>query len=148
MHIPPRRGRRSAQPFVIVVPEAPSLAREAFGFLGRLLWRFRGALAPTGFAVLALVVTALLHLLGWWSGAVLVPLAAGPVVWFAIVQSRHPARRSALVWRIALAVLATLAGTWVALAAWFGPLAGPLALVWLITLIAAQSAWLIVRRTH
>ncbi|WP_369188892.1 hypothetical protein [Streptomyces sp. R08] len=147
VRIPHQRGRRS-QPFLIVVPDRPSLTREAFGFLGRTLWHFRRALAPTGLAVLALVVTALLHVLGWWSGLVLAPLAAAPAVWLGIMQHRRPAHGSALAWRIALAALATLTGSWAALAAGFGPLAGSLGLVWLLALIIAQSAWLIVRRTH
>ncbi|WSQ11161.1 hypothetical protein OG604_27340 [Streptomyces sp. NBC_01231] len=148
VRIPRQRGRRSAQPFVVVVPEHPTLTREALGFVGRALWRFRSSLAPTGFALLALVVTALLHVLGWWSGLVLAPLAAAPPLWLAIVQRHRPARTSALAWRIALAVLATLAFAWAALAAGFGPLAGPLELVWLLMLIAAQTGWLIVRRTR
>ncbi|MEU5243419.1 hypothetical protein AB0G81_04765 [Streptomyces asoensis] len=147
VRIPHQRGRRS-QPFLIVVPDRPSLTREAFGFLGRLLWTFRAALAPTGFALLALVVTALLHALGWWSGLVLALLAIAPAVWFAVMQHRRPGHGSTLAWRIALTALVTLAGAWAALAAGFGPLAGPLGLIWLIALIITQSAWLIVRRTH
>ncbi|KUN91124.1 hypothetical protein [Streptomyces caeruleatus] len=148
INIPRQRGRRGAQPFVVVVPERPSLTREALGFLGRSLWSSRRALAPTGFALLALIVTALLHVLGWWSGLALAPLAAAPVLWLGIIQRRRPAHGSALAWRIGLAALSTLAGGWAALAAGFGPLAGPLELVWLLGLIAAQTAWLIVRRTH
>jgi hypothetical protein len=34
---------------------------------------------------------------------------------------------------------------WLALAAGFGPHTGPLALLWLLILIAAQTAWLIIR---
>ncbi|CAM5421668.1 hypothetical protein [Streptomyces griseorubiginosus] len=147
VRIPHQRGRRS-QPFLIVVPDQPSLTQEAFGFLGRVLWRFRAALAPTGLALLALVVTALLHVLGWWTGLVLAPLAVAPLVWLAVMQQRRPGRGSTLAWRIALALLATVTSTWAALAAGFGPLAGPLGLIWLIALIVAQSAWLIVRRTH
>ncbi|MEG8277108.1 hypothetical protein [Streptomyces sp. AHA2] len=148
VRIPRQRGRRGAQPFLVVVPEHPSLTREALGFVGRGLWSVRHALAPTGIAVLALAVTALLHVIAWWSGLLLAPLAAAPAVWLWIVQRRRPARSSTLVWRIALTVLATFASAWAALAAGFGPLAGPLALLWLLTLIAAQTAWLIVRRTH
>ncbi|MFJ4204873.1 hypothetical protein ACIP2Y_35310 [Streptomyces sviceus] len=147
VRIPHQRGRRS-QPFLIVVPDRPSLTREVIGFLGRLLWTFRAALAPTALALLALVVTALLHLLGWWSGLILAPLAITPAIWFAVVQRRRPGHGSTLVWRIALALLATLIGAWAALAAAFGPWVGPLGLIWLIALIVAQSAWLIVRRTH
>lgn len=144
VHIPRQRGRRS-EPFVVVVPERPSLTREALGFLGRGLWSVRQALAPTGFAVLALGVTTLLHTIAWWSGLVLAPAAVAPAVWFAVVQRSRPAPGSTLAWRIALAVFATLAFAWAALAAGFGPWAGPLPLVWLLTLIVAQTAWLIVR---
>ncbi|GAA0922218.1 hypothetical protein [Streptomyces thermoalcalitolerans] len=148
VHIPRRRGRRSAQPFVIVVPERPSLAREALSVLGGLLWRFRGALAPTGLALLAVPVTAVLHAIAWWSGLLLAPAAGAPLVWLAVIQRRRPARAAVLAWRAGLAALAGVACAWVALAAGFGPLAGPLELLWLLTWLTAQTAWLIVRRTH
>ncbi|ARZ67236.1 membrane protein [Streptomyces albireticuli] len=148
LRIPRQRGRRGVQPFVVVVPERPSLAREALGFLGRALWKGRRGLAPTGLAVLALFVTGLLHVLVWWSALVLGPLAAGPALWFWSLQRRHPARSTALAWRIFATVLATVACGWVALAAGFGPLAGPLGLMWALTWITAQTAWLVVRRTH
>ncbi|WP_019888325.1 hypothetical protein [Streptomyces purpureus] len=144
VRIPRQRGRRS-DPFVIVVPERPSLTREALGFLGRALWRFRSALAPTGLSVLAFLVAALLHAIDWWSGLVVAPLAAAPLVWLLILQRRRPAHGSVLGWRIGLALLATLAAVWLALAAGFGPLAAPLPLVWLLLLIAAQTTWFIVR---
>ncbi|KKD09551.1 hypothetical protein [Streptomyces sp. WM6386] len=147
VQLPRQRGRR-AQPFVVVVPEHPSLTREALGFVGRGLWMARHALAPTGLALLALAVTGLLHVIAWWSALVLAPTAIAPLVWFAVVQRSRPARGSTLAWRIALAVFATLAFTWAALAAGFGPWASPLPLVWLLTLIVVQTAWLIVRRTH
>lgn len=145
--LPRQRGRR-AQPFVVVVPEHPSLTREALGFVGRGLWMARHALAPTALGLLALVVTGLLHVIAWWSALVLAPAALAPTVWFAVVQRSRPAQSSTLAWRIALAVFATLAFAWAALAAGFGPWAGALPLVWLLTLIVAQTAWLIVRRTH
>ncbi|MCL6738592.1 hypothetical protein [Streptomyces neyagawaensis] len=144
VRIPRQRGRRS-DPFVIVVPERPSLTREALGFVGRTLWRFRRALAPTALAVLAWPVTAVLHVIGWWSGLVLAPAALVPALWVLLMQRRRPVSGSVLGWRIGLAVLATLAAAWLALAAGFGPLAGPLALLWLLTLIAAQTTWFFVR---
>ncbi|MFH0520398.1 hypothetical protein ACHBTE_24875 [Streptomyces sp. M41] len=147
VQLPRQRGRRS-QPFVVVVPERPSLTREALSFVGRGLWMARHALAPTGLALLALVITGLLHVIAWWSALVLAPAAVAPAVWFAVVQRSRPAQGSTLAWRIALAVFATLAFAWAALAAGFGPWAGPLSLVWLLTLIVAQTTWLIVRRTH
>ncbi|MFD7458684.1 MULTISPECIES: hypothetical protein [unclassified Streptomyces] len=148
VHIPRQRGRRGSAPFVVVVPERPSLTREALTALGGLLWRSRRALAPTGLAVLALVVAALLHVIAWWSGLLLAPMAAGPLLWLLLMQRRRPATGTVLAWRTGLAVLASSALAWLATAAGFGPLAGALELWWLLTLITAQTAWLIVRRTH
>ncbi|NEV90124.1 hypothetical protein GUR47_26220 [Streptomyces tendae] len=148
VRIPRQRGRRGADPFVVVVPERPSLTREALAAVGGWLWRSRRALAPTGLAVLALVVAGLLHVMAWWSGLLLAPAAAGPLVWLLLVQRRRPAAGSVLAWRIGLAALASSALAWLATAAGFGPLAGALELWWLLTLITAQTAWLIVRRTH
>ncbi|MFF7371963.1 hypothetical protein [Streptomyces tricolor] len=148
IHVPRQRGRRRSQPFVVVVPERPSLAREAFGFLGRVLWRFRTALTPTFLAALAWPLTAVLHALAWWSALVLAPLAVAPVLWLGFVHIRRPARVAASAWRAGLALLATTAFAWLALAAGFGPLAGPLELIWLLAWLAAQTAWLIVRRAH
>lgn len=144
VRIPRQRGRRS-EPFVIVVPERPSLTREALGFVGRGLWTFRRALAPTGLSVLAFLVAGLLHVIAWWSSLVIAPVAAVPLGWLLVMQRRRPARSTALAWRIGLAALATLAGVWLALAAGFGPLAGPLALLWLLIWITAQTAWFIIR---
>ncbi|MBQ0847463.1 hypothetical protein J8N05_04375 [Streptomyces sp. BH-SS-21] len=148
VRIPRQRGRRNAQPFVVVMPEQPSLTREALSVVGGLLWHFRSALAPTGFALLALVVTALLHVIAWWSGLILAPAAAAPLVWLLVMQRRRPAAGSALAYRIALAALTAASLAWLALAAGFGPLAGALEVWWLLTWLTAQTAWLIVRRTH
>ncbi|MEV6123867.1 hypothetical protein AB0M23_25720 [Streptomyces sp. NPDC052077] len=144
VRIPRQSGRRS-DPFVIIVPERPSLTREALGFVGRLLWRFRSALAPTGLSILAFVVASLLHLTAWWSSLVVAPLAAAPLAWLLVMQRRRPARGATFGWRIGLTVLATAAAVWLALAAGFGPLAGPLPLLWLLVSIAAQSVWFFVR---
>ncbi|MFF3204898.1 hypothetical protein [Streptomyces sp. NPDC002962] len=146
--IPRQRGRRGAQPFVIVVPETPSLTREALGFIGRALWKGRRALAPTALALLAFAVTGLLHVMAWWSSLVLAPFAVAPLAWLAVMQVRRPGRGTVVLWRAGLALLATLATSWAAFAAGFGPLAGPLELVWLLMWIAAQTTWLIVRRSH
>lgn len=148
VRIPRQRGRRGSDPFVVVVPERPSLTREALTALGGLLWRSRRALAPTGFAVLAFVTAALLHAIAWWSGLLLAPIATGPLVWLLVTQRRRSGTGSVLAWRIGVTALGSTALAWLALAAGFGPLAGPLELIWLLTLITAQTAWLIVRRTH
>ncbi|MFE1309930.1 hypothetical protein [Streptomyces sp. NPDC058755] len=147
VRIPRQRGRRSHEPFIVVVPEQPSLTREAFGFLGRMLWRFRQALAPTGHAVLALAVASILHTIAWWSALLLAPVAVAPVLWLGFLQRRRPGRGGALRWRITAAVAATLAFGWMAFAAGFGPFAGPLEQIWLMGLIVAQAAWLFVRRS-
>ncbi|MEE1791424.1 hypothetical protein PUR28_11690 [Streptomyces sp. BE308] len=147
VRIPRQRGRR-AESVVVVVPERPSLTRQALAALGRLLWRFRRSLAPTGLAVLAFALTAILHTVAQWSGLVLAPAAAAPLLWLLITQRRTPATGSDLAWRASLAALAATATAWGALACWFGPLAGALELWWLLTLIGAQTTWLIVRRTH
>ncbi|MFD9040492.1 hypothetical protein [Streptomyces bottropensis] len=144
VRIPRQRGRRS-DPFVIVVPERPSLTREALGFIGRMLWRFRRALAPTGAAALAFIAAALLHLTAWWSGLVIAPAALAPALWVLLMQRRRPASGSVFGWRIGLAALATLAAAWLALAAGFGPLTGPLVLLWLLVWITVQTTWFIVR---
>jgi hypothetical protein len=148
VRIPRQSGRRGSAPFVVVVPERPSLTREALTALGGWLWRSRRALLPTVLAVLALVVAGLLHVIAWWSGLLLAPTAAGPLLWLLLMQRRRPATGSVLAWRIGLAALASSALAWLATAAGFGPLAGALELWWLLTLITAQTAWLIVRRTH
>jgi hypothetical protein len=146
VQIPRQRGRRGAQPFVVVVPERPSLTREAFGFLGRLLWKHRRGIAPLTLALSALPVTALLHWWAWWSGLLLAPLAAAPLGWLAFALLRCPAGRSVLLWRIGLAAGATSALTWLSLAAGFGPTAGPLPVLWLLITLAVQTAWLVIRR--
>ena len=131
-----------------MVPEHPSLTREALAAIGGLLWRFRRALAPTALALVAFVVTAILHAIAWWSGLLLVPAAAAPAVWLFLMHRRRPAGSSVLAWRVGLALLATTTAAWAALSAGFGPFAGALELWWLLTWLIAQTAWLIVRRTH
>ncbi|WP_225826773.1 hypothetical protein [Streptomyces naphthomycinicus] len=148
VHIPRQRGRRAAQPFVIVVPERPSLTWEATAWVGRMLWRHRGALAPTGLALLTLAAAGVLHATAPWAALVLAVLTAGPAVWVLLMQRRRPGTGSVLAWRIGLALLATMGGGWFAAAAGFGPFTGPLALLWLLIWGTAQTAWLIVRRTH
>ncbi|WUS23891.1 hypothetical protein OG727_17345 [Streptomyces caniferus] len=149
VRLPRQRGRRAADPFVIVVPERPSLTWQALSGLALIVWKHRRALAPLALGLLAFPLTAVLHVFAGWSAFLLGAAAAGPVLWLVIVQRRRAAAdKTVWGWRIALAVLGTSALAWAALAAGFGPLAGPLELVWLLTLIAAQTAWLIVRRTH
>ncbi|WP_327662424.1 MULTISPECIES: hypothetical protein [unclassified Streptomyces] len=144
-----RRSGRRAQPFVVVVPEHPSLTRRLTEWLFLALWDHRRALAPSVLALAAFPFTALLHALAWWSGLLLAPAAAAPLVWLLVMQRRHPASdRAVLGWRIGLALLGTTAVAWASLAAAFGPLAGPLPLLWLLITAAAQTTWLIVRHNR
>lgn len=146
-HIPrQRRGRSSAQPFVVVIPQRPSLLGQIGRFLGLWLWDNRRSLAPLALAVVAVGVAAVLHLWAWWSGLVLAPVAAAPLVWLLIAQHRRPVPQSVLRWRLGLAVTAAAAVAWLALAAGFGPLVAPLPTIWLVLTVAAQVGWLIVRR--
>ncbi|AZQ72767.1 hypothetical protein EKH77_17440 [Streptomyces luteoverticillatus] len=141
-----RRRGRGSDPFVVVVPERLPLSHELLFFLGRTLWAHRRAAVPLLSALSVLVVTAVLHALAWWSGLVLAPVAAAPLVWLVSVQQRYPAGSTSVrAWRVALALLATGALTWIAMAAAFGPLTGPLALWWLVLLIAAQIVWHVAR---
>ncbi|MEV5504895.1 hypothetical protein [Streptomyces orinoci] len=131
------------------MPERSSLLWGLLGFLGGAVWARRRGFVPLVLALLALVGTALLHTVAPWSGFFLAALAAVPMVWLVVVQQRHPAaRRSVLGWRLALALLATSVLAWLALAVCFGPLAEPLGLWLLATALAAQAAWLLVRRPH
>ncbi|MFE3180798.1 hypothetical protein ACFXKR_07825 [Streptomyces violascens] len=150
VRIPAQRGhgRRAAQPFVVVVPERPSFLREMAGLFGGLLWDHRRALAPIALSVLLFVLTGLAHWLVWWSGLLLAPSAAAPLVWLLFVERHRPSKvRGVRRWRITLALFATAALAWAALAAGFGPLSGPLVLLWLLITIAAQTLWLIGRGT-
>ncbi|MEX3100325.1 MULTISPECIES: hypothetical protein [unclassified Streptomyces] len=144
VNIPRPRGRRGEQ-VVIVVPERPTLTRLLAGAAGRALWNARRTLAPAALALLAMPLSGVLHLLAWWSSLLLAPLALAPAVWLLVVQRRRPAKGSVVLWRAGLAALATLAAVWLCLAAGFGPLAGPLPLLWLLLLIAAQAVWIAVR---
>ncbi|MEU5774282.1 hypothetical protein ABZ819_13475, partial [Streptomyces venezuelae] len=97
IRIPRQRGRRrSNQPFIVVLPEQRSLTSELLGSLLRALWARRRPLAPIGIALTVLPATALLHVLVWWSGLALAPLAVGPLVWLLITQRRRPAADGAV----------------------------------------------------
>ncbi|MBD9704079.1 hypothetical protein IHE56_18750 [Streptomyces sp. ID01-12c] len=148
VRVPRQRGRRSAQPFVVVVPERPSLTREVLGFIGRMLWRFRRGLAPTAAAVALFVGTGVVHLVAVWVGWVLAGAAVAPLGWLAWVSKFRPtARRSVLKWRVTVALASTTVIAWAALAVVFSPVAGPLGWLWLLLTLTAQSVWLYARRT-
>lgn len=147
VRIPRQRGRRrSHEPFVIVMPERPSLLREMSTGIALAAWDHRRQLAPLVLAVAALPLTAALHWWAWWSGLILAPLAAAPLAWLGFVLLRRPAGRSVVAWRLGFTVAATSVLAWLSMAAAFGPMSGPLLMLWLINTIAAEAAWLVIRR--
>ncbi|MET7701339.1 hypothetical protein [Streptomyces sp. NPDC005485] len=144
----PRTRRRDAQPIVLIVPERPTLTQRALRALGGWLWDTRRAWSPSGVALAALVAAALMHALFWWTAFVLAPAALLPFGWLAWAGVRRPADdRTVRRWRHTLAVLASAATAWAALAVCFGPLAGPLELIWFALAVTAQVLWLRTRRT-
>lgn len=145
VRIPGRRGRRS-QPLLIVVPERPSLIRQAFAGLAGAAWVHRRALAPTVLAVLAFVLAAVLHVLAWWSCFLPAAAVVAPLAWLVILQRGNPVTGSDLAWRIGATSVAALAALWMTAAVTFGPVAGPLELLWLLALIGVQTAWIVVRK--
>ncbi|AWI30416.1 hypothetical protein [Streptomyces tirandamycinicus] len=141
-------GGRQMGPIILVVPEKPSLAARATYAVGGWVWDRRRSWAPTGIAVVAFVAAAIVHVLAWWTGLVLAPATAAPLVWLWWTSRHRPAEaRSVRRWRRGLALLGIAAAAWAALAVAFGPTAGPLELLWLIATIAAQALWLQLRRT-
>ncbi|MER5887269.1 hypothetical protein ABT160_25895 [Streptomyces sp. NPDC001941] len=148
VHRIPRTRRRDAQPIVLIVPERPTLLRRAASALGLWLWERRRAWAPAALALLALPAAAVGHVLASWTGLALAPAAVLPLAWL-LRTSRRDAYPDPSVrrWRLALALAATSATAWAALALAFGPTAGPLELLWLATAVAAQVLWLRSRRT-
>ncbi|WP_433340611.1 hypothetical protein [Streptomyces sp. CA-253872] len=148
VQIPRARGRRGQSPYVVVVPERPSLAHEATAALLRWLWRSRTALAPTGAALGAFVLGVLLHLLAPWAVWLLAPLAAAPLVWFVLAHRARPAHGPALAWRTGLVALALSALAQLAASVACGPFASGLGVWWLFNLLVAQTVWPVLRRTR
>lgn len=148
VHVP-RTRRRDAQPIVLVVPERPTLSQRAARALGAWLWETRASWAPVPIALTALLAVTLLHVLAWWTAFLLAPGAFAPYGWLFWLALRRPAAdRSIRRWRKALAALASLTTSWAAAAVFFGPLAGPLEVIWLALAITAQVLWLRTRRSN
>ncbi|MFH8787563.1 hypothetical protein [Streptomyces roseoverticillatus] len=147
VHIPQQRGRRQDAPFVVVVPERPSLLARAAAAVGWWLWRTRRSWVPTGAAVLLLPFTGVVHLMAPHAGSVLAVVAALPVLWLAAASRKRPAPgKSVLRWRVTITAVITALTGWTALAVFYGPFAGPLPWLWLLVAGAAQGAWSLLRR--
>lgn len=146
VRIPRQRGRRQ-QSFVVVVPERPALSSQALRTVGRLLWRHRLALLPTGLAVLSLVVTAILHTVAPWAGVLVGVAGLLPLVVLLTPPLYRRFAGGVRAWQWAAASLAAVVGLWGALAILFGPLAGPLEILWFLGLLAAYALRAAIRRS-
>ncbi|MFH9070256.1 hypothetical protein [Streptomyces alboflavus] len=147
VRIPRQRGRRQ-QSFVFVVPERPTLTGQALRTAGRLFWRHRAALLPAGLSVLALIATAVLHVLAPWAGIGIVVVGLLPLIALLTPPlSRRWLKSGDRMWQWAAAVLAAVVGLWAGLAILLGPLAGPLEVLWFLGLLAAYGLRAALRRT-
>ncbi|MFF1495868.1 hypothetical protein [Streptomyces sp. NPDC058304] len=143
VHVPRQRGRgRQAPPVIVVVSEQPTLTFRATLATGRFMWRHRRTWAPSGIAVVLLVVAAILHLFAPWTGLLVAAAGLVPLGYLAWMAKSRPAGRTVWAWRIALAVLALTGLGWLALALWFGPISAVLMGLWSLTTLTAQILWL------
>ncbi|MFJ8624256.1 hypothetical protein ACIRD3_15605 [Kitasatospora sp. NPDC093550] len=163
VQIPAQRGRgrrrgpaahvvdlgRGTAPVVLVVPHQPSLSGRLALATGRALWRGRVAWAPVWAGIGVFGAAGVLSAVPAAALALAVPAVLLPAGWQLAVR-RHPrsavrrkarARtRSVAAWSTGLA--------WSALAVWFGPANGLLALAWLAGTATAQTLWWQYRRTR
>ncbi|MFD3542480.1 hypothetical protein ACFWUQ_23730 [Streptomyces sp. NPDC058662] len=146
VRIPHQRGGRPV--IVVLTPEeGPTLTARAAAASGRWLWKHRRTWAPTGLAVILLVVTGLVHLIEPRTAWFLTPLALAPVgVWAWITRRRPATSRTTRTWRALLAAAVTGAIGWVPVAIWFSPAHPAVALAWALLTLSAQVAWVIARR--
>ncbi|MET8969176.1 hypothetical protein [Streptomyces hydrogenans] len=149
VRIPRQRGAKNAPPVVVLVSEPrPSLSSRLAQAAGGWAWKHRAAWAPTGYAVLAYVLTAVVHAIAPWMVYVLAPAALVPLLALAWVRAKHPGRVGERPGRLlTAAVLATLALGWAAATVHYGPLTVPLAWTWAGLTLAVQVFWLVVRRS-
>ncbi|MFD9881527.1 hypothetical protein ACFWZT_08690 [Streptomyces alboflavus] len=146
VRIPRQRGRRQ-QSFLLVVPERPTLSSQALRTVGRLLWRHRLVFLPAGLALLALVLTAILHALAPWTGVLVAVAGVLPLVVLLTPPLYRRFTGGVRAWQRAVASLSAVVGLWGALAILLGPLAGPLEVLWLVGLLAAYGLRAAIRRT-
>ncbi|MET9695593.1 hypothetical protein ABZY31_01500 [Streptomyces sp. NPDC006529] len=146
VHIPRQRGKQGPQ-VIVVVSEPPTLTARATAASGRWVWKHRRAWAPTGLAVLALMVTGVVHLIEPRTAWVLAPLALAPVAVWAWITRRRPATsRTTMTWRALTSAGAAGVVAWVPVAIWFSPTHPAVALSWALLTLAAQLAWSIAGR--
>ncbi|MEU6902296.1 hypothetical protein [Streptomyces virginiae] len=147
IHVPRQRGNRQGpQVIVVVSDEPPTLTQRAAAATGRWVWKHRRTWAPTALAILLLPVTGIVHLITPWAALVAGPAAAIPLAvlgWKA--KGRPVLNHAAGARRIASAVLALAALTWLCLALWFGPAEPVLMGLWSLITLDAQITWLFAR---
>ncbi|MFH9957199.1 hypothetical protein ACH4OX_23670 [Streptomyces roseolus] len=149
VRIPTQRGAKNAPPVFVVVSEAqPTLSSRLARAVGLWAWRHRAAWAPTGYAVLSYVLTAVVHLIAPWMVYVLAPAAFVPLLALYGIQAKDPGRiRERPVRFLTAAALAALATAWTAATVHYGPLTVLLAWSWVGLAVAVQVFWLVVRRS-
>ncbi|MBH1934263.1 hypothetical protein I5Q34_08135 [Streptomyces sp. AV19] len=133
-----RGGRHT--PLVIVVPEHRTWKQRAAAAIGRAAWKRRRAFLPSLLALFALLGTAILHGTSpaIWPLPVLAALV-GPA-WLIWAEKQRPACATRVrAWRYALAAAWLTAGAWAAAAIAYGPLSGPLPLLWLALTITGHA---------
>ncbi|MFE7596292.1 hypothetical protein [Streptomyces sp. NPDC057494] len=149
VRIPTQRGAKNAPPVFVVVSETrPSLSSRIARAVGGWAWSHRASWAPTGYAVLAYGLVAVVHLLAPWMVFVLALATPVPLLGLWRTRSKYPERIGERPARLATAtVLAAVAVGWAAATVHYGPLIGPLAWAWVGLTVAVQSFWLVIRRT-
>ncbi|MFJ9772727.1 hypothetical protein ACIRVF_16040 [Kitasatospora sp. NPDC101157] len=154
IQMPQQRGRRGAPaahvvdlgrgtaPVVLVVPQQRSLSGRLALAIGRAVWRRRVAWAPTWAGIGVFGAAGVLSAAPAAALALAVPAVLLPAGW-ALILRRHPrsaVRRKARARTRSVAAWSAGLG-WSALAIWFGPANGLLAVAWLAGTATAQTLW-------
>ncbi|MGA5493106.1 hypothetical protein ACPCSP_01895 [Streptomyces cinereoruber] len=149
VRIPTQRGTKNAPPVFVVVSESrPTLSSRIARAVGGWAWRHRAAWAPTAYAVLAYILTTVIHLIAPWMVYVLTPAAFVPLLSLWWIQAKDPERiRERPGCFLTAAALAWLALLWAAALVHYGPLTVPLAWSWAGLALTVQALWLVVRRS-
>ncbi|MER7579969.1 hypothetical protein [Kitasatospora sp. NPDC097691] len=125
---------RGTAPVVLVVPHQPSLSGRLALATGRALWRRRIAWAPVWAGIGVFAAAGALSAVPAAALALAVPAVLLPAGWALAVRRKARTRTRS--------VAALSAGLgWSALAVWFGPTSGLLAVAWLAGTVTAQTLW-------
>ncbi|WP_426363926.1 hypothetical protein [Streptomyces sp. E-08] len=149
VRIPTQRGARNAPPVFVVVSESrPSLSSRIARAVGGWAWSHRASWAPTGYAVLAYGLVAVVHVIAPWMVFVLAPAAPAPLLGLWWTRKKRSERIGERPGRLATSSALAAGGVgWAAATVHFGPLNAPLAWAWVGLTLTAQSFWLVIRRS-